>query len=60
MECIEILHVAWKTVEFFHKIPVKFCKNFQNAFKMTCMENYVKSYKKCLATCKILQNVYAS
>ena len=42
MECIEILHVASKTAELFHKILVKFCKNFKNAFKLTCIENNLK------------------
>ena len=29
-----------RTVEFFETVPVKFCKNFQIALKMTCMENF--------------------
>ena len=61
MECIEILHVAWKTLEFFLqnscKILQKLAKGNQKNVHGKFSKNYVKYYKKCLATCKILQIV---
>ena len=54
-----VLHVAWKILHATWKFLQKFTKLHTNLPAWKIFKIFVKSYKKCLATCKFLQ-VYAS